>query len=470
MLRRFSIDFAVFSACLDAALLGLALFLAVQLRPGLSGLAGIRNIPSPYTVPAWLYPLFVGVWMLLLGANQVYDGRRNLRLWRELASLALGSFLALTILAGILFLSYRELSRALFLFFFSMGFPMLIAWRLLLRLGYSRGIIAGAQPRNILIVGAGILGREVEREVRAYHELGLRLVGFLDDDQTKRLKSSDILGGLDNSIEVVKQNNIDEVVIALPPRAYERVFRLVAELHSLPVRVWIIPDYFDLALHRMAMEEFAGIPMLDLRAPAISYQQRVVKRLFDLLVVLLCLPFALPLMALAALGIRLEGNGPVLFRQPRVGENGRVFQMLKFRTMVPEAEKMRQQVEREDENGNLVHKRPDDPRVTRVGRILRRTSLDELPNLWNILKGEMSLVGPRPELPHLVDRYQPWQRKRFSVPQGLTGWWQVNGRSTRPMHLNTEDDLYYIQNYSLWLDVLILFKTIGVVVRGKGAY
>lgn len=470
MLRRFSIDFAVFSACLDAGLMGLALFLAVRLRPALSGLAGIRDIPPPYAIPAWLYPLFVGVWIALLAANQVYDGRRNLRLWRELASLTLGSFLALTSLAGILFLSYRELSRALFLFFFTLGFALLMAWRLLLRLAYSRGILAGVQPRKILIVGAGVLGRDVEREVRAYHELGLRLVGFLDDDQTKRMNSSQILGTLNDAIDIVTQHNIDEVVIALPPRAYERVFRLVGELHNLPVHVWIIPDYFSLALHRMAMEEFAGIPMLDLRAPAINYQQRVVKRLFDLLVVLLSLPVTLPLMGLAALAIRLEGNGPVLFRQARVGENGKVFQMLKFRTMVPGAEQLRHQVEKLDENGNLVHKHPDDPRITRVGRILRRTSLDELPNLWNILKGEMSLVGPRPELPHLVDRYQPWQRKRFSVPQGLTGWWQVNGRSTRPMHLNTEDDLYYIQNYSLWLDILILFKTIGVVLRGKGAY
>ena len=127
-------------------------------------------------------------------------------------------------------------------------------------------------------------------------------------------------------------------------------------------------------------------------------------------------------------------------------------------------------MEEVDENGQLIYKRRDDPRVTRVGKFLRHTSMDELPQLFNVLKGEMTLVGPRPEMPYLVDKYDLWQRKRFAVPQGLTGWWQIHGRSDRPMHLNTEDDLYYVQNYSLWLDLQILLKTVWVVIKGKGAF
>jgi lipopolysaccharide/colanic/teichoic acid biosynthesis glycosyltransferase len=134
--------------------------------------------------------------------------------------------------------------------------------------------------------------------------------------------------------------------------------------------------------------------------------------------------------------------------------------------MVRNAEELQSQVETADADGNLIHKTKDDPRVTRVGRLLRRFSLDELPQLFNILAGTMSLVGPRPEMPWLVDRYQPWQRKRFAVPPGLTGWWQVSGRSDKPMHLHTEDDLYYIQNYSIWLDLQIIVRTIWVVGRG----
>jgi lipopolysaccharide/colanic/teichoic acid biosynthesis glycosyltransferase len=144
--------------------------------------------------------------------------------------------------------------------------------------------------------------------------------------------------------------------------------------------------------------------------------------------------------------------------------------MYKFRTMVIDAEDRFVDIIKHDEQGNLIHKLPDDPRVTRVGKFLRRTSLDELPNIFNVLKGEMSLIGPRPELPTLVKNYEPWQHKRFAVPQGITGWWQVNGRSDKPMHLHTEDDLYYVQNYTLLLDFQILFKTAWVVLRGTGAY
>jgi exopolysaccharide biosynthesis polyprenyl glycosylphosphotransferase len=210
--------------------------------------------------------------------------------------------------------------------------------------------------------------------------------------------------------------------------------------------------------------------MLDLRAPALNDYQRMVKRSFDLVVTLLCMPVALFLMGAVALLIKIEDRGPVLFRQKRVGENGRIFEMYKFRSMHTEAENMSQLVERYDEQGHLIHKVPEDPRVTRVGRLLRKTSLDELPQIFNILKGEMSLVGPRPELPYLVRMYEPWQHKRFAVPQGMTGWWQVNGRSEKPMHLNTEDDLYYVQNYSILLDIQILLKTVLVVFRGKGAF
>jgi len=198
--------------------------------------------------------------------------------------------------------------------------------------------------------------------------------------------------------------------------------------------------------------------------------QRLVKRLFDLALGSVMLLFWLPILAVVAIAVKLDSPGPVFFRQERVGENGRIFRMIKFRTMVPGAEKMQMEISELNEDGKIIFKHPNDPRVTRIGRFLRRTSLDEMPQLINVLKGEMSLVGPRPELPWLLDQYELWQRKRFAVPQGMTGWWQVNGRSDKPMHLNTEDDIYYVQNYSLWMDIYIILKTPWVVLRGKGAY
>jgi exopolysaccharide biosynthesis polyprenyl glycosylphosphotransferase len=279
-----------------------------------------------------------------------------------------------------------------------------------------------------------------------------------------------VLGSLADVKTIISKYQVTDVVIALPYSAYDQMTDIVACVDNQPVGVWIALGFFDLALYRTDIEDFAGIPMLDLRASAIDDYQRLMKRAFDIFFVSIALLFTLPLMGLLALLIFLEDGAPVLFRQKRVGENGRIFEMLKFRTMIRNAEELQTQVEKLDADGNLIHKTKDDPRVTRMGRVLRRFSLDELPQLFNILAGTMSLVGPRPEMPYLVDRYQPWQRKRFAVPPGLTGWWQVSGRSDKPMHLHTEDDLYYIQNYSIWLDLQIIVRTIWVVLVGKGSY
>jgi exopolysaccharide biosynthesis polyprenyl glycosylphosphotransferase len=194
------------------------------------------------------------------------------------------------------------------------------------------------------------------------------------------------------------------------------------------------------------------------------------KRVFDLVLSLLALIFALPIMMISILLVYLEDGSPVIFRQKRVGKDGRLFEIFKIRTMVKNAEELHAQIEKRDVDGNLIHKMKDDPRVTRVGRFLRRFSLDELPQLFNVLAGTMSLVGPRPELPYLAEKYEPWQRERFDVLPGITGWWQVNSRSDKPMQLHIEDDLYYIQNYSIWLDLQILVRTIWVVLSGRGAY
>jgi lipopolysaccharide/colanic/teichoic acid biosynthesis glycosyltransferase len=194
------------------------------------------------------------------------------------------------------------------------------------------------------------------------------------------------------------------------------------------------------------------------------------KRAFDLLFGFLVLIFAFPIMALSVLMVYFEDGFPVIFRQTRVGKDGHLFTMFKIRTMVKDAEQLQSRIGMFDLNGNLIHKAKDDPRVTRVGRFLRRFSLDELPQLFNVLAGTMSLVGPRPEIPYLTEKYEPWQWKRFEALPGITGWWQVNSRSGKPMHLNIEDDLYYIQNYSIWLDLQIILRTIWVVLIGKGAF
>jgi exopolysaccharide biosynthesis polyprenyl glycosylphosphotransferase len=470
LFRRFSINFALLSIALDASLIILSLLIAVHMRPLLNILPFAATIPPRVQIPFPVYPLFAFWWVSINLLLSIYDGRRNLYIINEFTTLTVGAILAGVSLAGVLYLSYRDISRLLFLIFISLGYMLLLVWRAIARLTFRLRNGSAIQQRKVLIVGAGPVGNKILQQIENFPYMGLNVTGFLDDDTGKRSTRADIIGALSDARSIVNKYAVDDIVIALPQRAHKRINQLVAELHDLPVKVWVVPDYFHLALHKAVVEEFAGLPMLDLRAPALNDYQRMIKRAFDLfLSIVLIIPASI-MMFLIALAIRIESPGPIIFRQKRVGENGKLFEMLKFRTMVQNAEKLRHLVEHYDENGNLIHKIPEDPRVTRVGRFLRKTSLDELPQLFNIFSGDMSLVGPRPELPYLVEKYKPWQRKRFAVPPGITGWWQINGRSDKPMHLHTEDDLYYVQNYSLLLDLEILFKTILVVVRGRGAY
>jgi exopolysaccharide biosynthesis polyprenyl glycosylphosphotransferase len=469
MFRRFSIDFALFSIFLDACLVASSLVLASFLRPALNSLPFAKNLFGVQSIPLLLYLFFPVLWISCYLIFSVYNPSRNLHFADELGSLTVGSLLAGVAMAGVLYLTYRDVSRVLFVCFFGLAFLSMILWRILVQAGFH---LSGhrMRPHRALIIGAGIVGKDLQQKIAEHQGQRLTLVGFLDDDPQKRTDDPMVLDSLDNVRQVVLERQVDHVILALPRRAHERTNRLVADLHDLPVKVYVIPDYFALTLHHAAIEEFADIPVLDLRAPALSDYQRLIKRAFDLFVTLLLMPVSLPLMGLLALGIRIDSPGPILLHQDRAGENSRPFKMHKFRTMVKNAESLSHLVERTDENGHLIYKSANDPRVTRLGGFLRRTSLDELPQFFNILKGEMSLVGPRPEMLQLVEKYEPWQRKRFAVPPGLTGWWQVHGRSDKPMHLHTEEDLYYIQHYSPWLDVVILFQTIGAVLSRRGAF
>ena len=470
MIRRFSTNFAIFSVIVDGTVIVSALWVAVQIRPFLDGrLFRAMEVVPP--LPIGVYISFPLLWVLVMAMFSVYDGQKNLRIVDEFTSLTISAIVTVIMLAGILYFSYRDTSRALFGFFAIMSYLLVLLWRIPARLLYwLRYRTAAHRMQRILVLGAGPVGREIQARVDLHRHLNATFVGFLDDDEEKRRTEPLILGCLDEVRPTIKAQQVTDVVVALPSRAHERINQVAVTLEDVPVRLWVVPDYFQFFLREARVEDFLNIPMLDLRAPALTESERLVKRGFDLLVsIVLLIPFGI-IMLLSAVLIWLDDGLPILFKQKRVGENGRVFTMYKFRTMVKGAEKMRSLVEQVDADGNPVYKHRDDPRVTRVGRVLRRLSVDEFPQLFNVLRGTMSLVGPRPEMPYLVEKYQSWQRKRFAVPQGVTGWWQIHGRSDKPMHLHTEDDLYYVQNYSIWLDIQILVRTLWIVLRGKGAY
>ena len=469
MLRRFSVGYAVLTMVLDMGATLLALYLAVSLRPILPQFPFLVPVPEMH-LPIWIYLVVPPLWVLVFLFASVYDPERIYKVVDELQIVSLASLLAALLCAGLFYLFFRDFSRWLFATFFVLNIIFLIGWRVIARILW-RTLQIPAGERRVLIVGAGALGRRVGELVNEYNWAGLSLVGYLDDNpQTLQQDEIPLLGKIHDARRIVIQKKINDVVIALPQRAYGKVNDLVRDMHDLPLLMRVVPDYYSLSLYQAKVEDFAGVPMINLRDPALNEVQRLVKRIFDLLIGGILMLLILPLLTAVAVAIKLDSNGPIVFRQQRVGENGRLFGMYKFRSMIAGAETMQEQLTSTDEQGNLVYKRKDDPRVTRVGRVLRRTSLDELPQLLNVLTGEMSLVGPRPELPMLVGQYEPWQHKRFTVPQGMTGWWQITGRSDKPLQLKTEDDIYYIQNYSLWMDIRILLKTPWVVMRGKGAY
>ncbi|MBE0411279.1 MAG: sugar transferase [Anaerolineales bacterium] len=467
MLRR-NTNSIILAIILDLFSIGIAIIAANWLRLNLPFGRPLRAEPGIETLLLEAVVLFPVIFLLL----SLYDPRRAMRFRGEFQQLFWACTLAYLALAGMVYFTAREISRLFLLYFFAMHFLSVVNWRITWRLVRRAQNENGSDQRRVLLIGGGESANQALERLKELAWAGVHLVGYLTDGETIPTRNGPIphLGTLKNVEEVVRRNKVDDVLIALPAENYDRVRKLLPKLMDHPSNIWVVPDYFNLLIYGGQVDDLGGVPMISLKAPTLAGYQRVVKRAFDLLVGIPIMIPALPLMGVIAVAIKLDSPGPAIFKQQRVGENGRLFFMYKFRSMIEGADRHLPKVMKRDRNGDWVHKRPDDPRVTRVGQFIRRTSLDELPQLFNVLKGEMSLVGPRPEMPVLVEKYQPWQMQRFAVPQGITGWWQINGRSDKPMHLHTEDDIYYVQNYSLLLDIQILAKTIGVVLRRKGAY
>lgn len=339
-------------------------------------------------------------------------------------------------------------------------------------LAYLRG--KGIGILRVLIVGMSDVGQAVLGVMIARPELGYKPVGYLDDTPEKGdvdLGRVQGLGSTDRLQDVIREHNVDTVIITFRWKHYNRIQQLTDICRDTGTDVRIVPDIMQLNMRQVQVENLDGIPLLGFSPDEpFSGANRLLKRTMDMTLVILAAPFWLLVCLVIALIIKLEGDGPVLFYQERVGENGRKFQMIKFRSMIPGAEKMHTELvlkEGEDPRHAKIH---DDPRITRIGKLLRRTSLDELPNLFNVLQGQMSLVGPRPPTPSEVELYQPWQTRRLQIIPGITGLWQVSGRSHVPFEEMCLLDIYYIENWSINMDIRILMMTIPRVLLRSGAY
>jgi len=367
MTQRREINRMMILALMDIALTLLALHLASWARYLIPW--GVRLPWRLVALPWPVYLMAVVIWPVVLSLASSYDVRPHTyhRLSAEMRSLLLGMGLALLVLAGALYFSYREAPRRQFFYFGIIDFSLLALVRLIAHLLRRAAHRNGHVPR-LLIAGAGRVGEEIALQVQRHGE-NWHLIGFLDDDPAKvgsHVAGVSVLGTLNVLEETVESEGVGEVIFALPLRAHQRLMCSVLDLERLPVEVSVVPDYFDLAFFRTRMDELFGLPLIRLRASAIEGEVRVAKRLFDLAIALPFLALGVPFFPLIALVIQLDSPGPALLKQERVGENGRIFRVWKFRTMVQNAEQLLPQVVREMSDGQIIHKRSDDPRVTRV--------------------------------------------------------------------------------------------------------
>jgi len=406
---------------------------------------------------------------------------------------------------------FREVtySRFVVLVAWALTIVLVDLWRIILRKIMGMMVKRGIGVARVLIYGAGKAGLQVARELTNHIEFGYQVIGFVDDDPEKLgkeylelnlignvdsvpagkeivgIKSSNgktqptqtmepmgikVLGNKNDLFDLIKKYEIDEVILAIPSAAREKIMDLIFALRRRNITYRIMPDLFELLTIRVNVSNFGSVALLDFVGTRLHGWRLFFKRVIDLagssFMIFLLSPFFL----LVAIWIKVDSRGPVFFRQTRLGLSGKPFRMFKFRSMIANAENLKDKLTILNEADGPLFKIKEDPRVTRVGRFLRRTSLDELPQLLNVFLGDMSLVGPRPPLPEETEEYNDWHRKRLEVPQGMTGLWQVSGRSSLSFEEMVALDVYYIENWTFWLDLKIILKTIPIVLLRRGAY
>jgi len=404
----------------------------------------------------------------LFAIHGVYNRRRHLpwpsRLHVIVSAVSTALVLAVTISYA---LGDQRFSRLWFAAGWMFAAVGLMVWRTAAQRIVAATHAAILPANRAVIVGANTLGRQIAHELAGRFEI----VGYVDNGSDladpEELSTLPLLGPIAQLPRVVQELSIDELIITLPSDRREQVATLIARGFRRRVDVKLLPDLGEILPSSFYLHHIGGRPYLGFSPVA---DVNWLKRLTDLTLTTAGLLVIWPLLLLIAIAIKLGSPGPVLYRQQRVGKDGRLFSMLKFRSMFQDADRRRDALIAANEATGPLFKMRNDPRVTRVGRLLRRSSLDELPQLFNVIRGEMSLVGPRPPLPSEVEKYEPWQLGRLRAVPGMTGLWQVSGRSDVSFHEMVRLDLHYIRNWSLSLDLEILWQTLPAVLGNRGAY
>lgn len=431
-------------------------------------------IPYERPLPVEIYAF----WSLIYGAVAVFVGilislyspKRKKRFSDEVLKLIQVHFTSLFVLLSLMFFVKQvDISRMYLAIYMTLNLLFIMFYRYFVKRSLKQLRKKGFNKQFVLIIGAGSLGCRFYDNLRQYPELGYETVGFLDDHRVwtpeEKARYKPVLGQVDQLEEILESKLIDEVVLALPLTAHSRYARIITICEKAGVRTLIIPDFFDYLPARPYFDNFAGMPMINVRdIPLDLAGNRLAKRLFDIVFSSIAILITSPLMLFIAIGVKLTSKGPIIFKQERVGLNRRKFQMYKFRSMQALPDGM-------EDTGWTTE---NDPRRTRFGTFLRKTSLDELPQFFNVLAGQMSVVGPRPERPYFVDQFReevPKYMVKHHVRPGITGYAQAHGlRGDTSIEERIEHDIFYIENWSILLDIKIILKTIVNGFVNKNAY
>lgn len=486
--RQWRIFECIAMLLLDAILTYVAFQLAYMLRydvlgdsPILNAIRTNLNNNIPYqgfkvTPLSTFVPVEIGIvigLVTIFAIRGLYKIRLTGSWFRQIWSIATSATAGLALLITYYFIFQPPSnSRLIVPFVWAMAIAVISIGRLIVSIGMGMLYRLGLGETRMLVVGSGRLGKMIMQHITANPDLGYSIVGFLHEtnESTNDFGRFKWLGTLEDLGMVIKSMQVDVVVIALPATLHQQSIKSVRLCERLGASFKLIPDLYELSLSRIDMETIEGIPLIGIKHVSLNSIQRFITRLTDTCVALLMIILGSPLWLCIALAIRLSSSGRVIYKHTRIGLNGRAFAMYKFRSMYQNADQMLATLWAMNEAQGPIFKMKDDPRVTPVGRFLRHTSLDEFPQLINVLKGEMSLVGPRPPLPHEVAAYEEWQKGRLAIKPGMTGLWQVRGRSDLSFDEGVLMDLYYIENWSLHLYFQILLGTIPALLFRRGAY
>ena len=449
----------------DTLSLGLLWVCAWQIRNILTtwSFAGLQQI-NPLDSYLVVLPKLLLAWLVVLAGFRAYRHKgkiSSLNEVRDIHKIALGLFFA-TIFVDFIF-RHGDISRAVIFTAAAFHAIYMYASRSVLRWIKTQLRERGVGLIRAAVIGAGDTGRQVARHLHNHPEIGYELVGFIDRRAAElgdSVEGVPVIGTSDKLDEVLIRHRVEEVFLAIPSLDQNDTLNLVVKCEAAKVHFKIVKqDLIEVIAERVKIDDIGEFPVIQLKDGHLDPLSLAVKRALDLLMVSVALILAAPLFLVVGIAVKMSSEGPVLFSHDRVGQDGKIFSLHKFRTMYTDSDPYA-----------VAPGDQSDSRITPIGRFLRSSSLDELPQLFNVLKGNMSMVGPRPEMPFIVETYEPWQRRRLDVPQGITGIWQISGRKELPLHHNLEYDFYYIRNWSILLDISILLRTVPAVLFRKGAF